>query len=69
MGIYENFFYIRLMERLLLLVMCDYSVSKIEFFKEFFPYEIFQNFRKALHLSDLLFDIKISNYHFSAKYC
>ena len=52
----------------MLLIMCDYSVSKIELFKYFFLCEIFQNFEKGVQQSDLLTK-KMSNYHISAKYC
>ena len=41
-----------------LLEMCEYSVSKIEYFEYFFPHEIIWNWKKALCHLDLPIDIK-----------
>ena len=39
------------------------------FFQFFFLYDIFQKVIKAFWQTDLLIDIKMCYYHFSAKYC
>ena len=48
--------------------MCEYSVSKIEYFQYFFPQEIIWSCEKTLHHFDLPTDKKIRKDNFPAEY-
>ena len=52
----------------LLLEMCEYSVSKIEYFQYFFPTWNILKLKKPLHHSDLPIDIKMRKYNFPVEY-